>query len=804
MKKLLLSAAALLAIAPAFARTLSPEEALARLSQDANGKHRTVALSSPRLVATGEYDGLTTYYIFSDNKSSMILSASDLAVPVIGYLDNAVTETTPMPSQLVWWLEKCGKAVKNAEDLYERRVSLNGSALTPGNFAGMTVKGKNNGHVRTASRSDISPLLKTTWDQDAPYNNLCPSGTVTGCVATAMAQVMKFHSYPDKGTGTVSVTYGGRKLSMDLDGTTLDWANMLDSYPSSTSGTAAQRTAVATLMKACGYSVDMSYGSAASGGSGAASNGLVPALVDNFKYDVAADYLMHDFYTDEDWDNIVYSELAAGRPVLYGGSGTGGGHQFVCDGYKVSTGTYHFNWGWSGAYDGYFALNALNPAGQGIGGNQDGFNEGQDIVIGVQKPVSGSVRPEAWICVYGGTLTGSASGRNVTLGTSSSQGGFFNMSTAAASFDIGFSLTDASGKTSYYSVYSNSALAVFTGFYTYNCAIPATVADGTYQLAPVYRIAGTSQWKPMKITVTDPQFVTLDIKGNTITVTNHQGPDPDPTVKDWTYSSWKTSTGFVAGEKFDVIVTITNPNEDAQTKTLFAAVLDNEGYLYSDYENYVQTVTLAGGQSKTVTFEGEIIAETPAGEYIVGIIYDNGTELVAESGVRINVESDVVASNVSVSSLSIPSSELTAGESFTATVKAKNTGSAVESLALDMLFCVDDPDDENSVIVKGEAGSKTISVPATGKDRSYTINCTTPADLASGNYYLCACSGNSVLAAIQVTVVNSTGAVDSIIADDDANVTYFDLQGRPVSKENMTPGIYIRKTAEKASKIIVK
>ena len=238
--------------------------------------------------------------------------------------------------------------------------------------------------------TDIAPLVSTTWNQGAPYNNLCPvySGSnrsATGCVATAMAQVMNCHQWPQSATtaipGYTTESYG-IDLTAGLPAVTFDWANMQDSYSSSATGTAAD--AVATLMQYCGYSVEMDYGPE----SGSNTDMVAAALKAYFDYNATTQFVSRSMYTYAKWTALIYHELANGRPVVYGGMSSGGGHEFVCDGYKYENNTdfFHINWGWGGLSDNYFVLSALDPDQQGIGGSSsnDGFHYGQDAVIGIQ------------------------------------------------------------------------------------------------------------------------------------------------------------------------------------------------------------------------------------------------------------------------------------------------------------------------------------------------------------------------------------------------------------------------------------
>jgi hypothetical protein len=228
--------------------------------------------------------------------------------------------------------------------------------------------GRKNVSVSTA----VSPLVQTKWDQSPYYNNLCPydnskgERTVTGCVATAMAQVMNYWEYPKKGTGFHSYNhskYG--TLNANFGSTTYDWANMPNELTSSSS--TVQKNAVATLMYHCGVSVDMDYNVSSEGGSGAyviSSRSPVThcteyALKTYFGYKTSIQGVQKADYTTTNWKNLLKAELDASRPIVYAGFGDGG-HCFVCDGYDNND-YFHFNWGWGGLYDGYFALNALIP-----------------------------------------------------------------------------------------------------------------------------------------------------------------------------------------------------------------------------------------------------------------------------------------------------------------------------------------------------------------------------------------------------------------------------------------------------------
>ena len=233
----------------------------------------------------------------------------------------------------------------------------------------------------------VSPLMTTRWNQDWPYNLLCPTYTisgdvteraVTGCVATAMAQIMNYYKWPERGNG--SHTYNCNvndtdptTLTADFSQSVYEWDLMLDDYNMDSSEESCY--AVAKLMSDAGISIDMNYGDS----SGASESAVLTAITDFFGYSSKRYLLQRDLYSASEWDQLLYDEISAGRPVLYCGytytQGSLGGHAFVFDGVDAR-GYFHVNWGWGGSSDGYFMASALAP---GSGMN---FKYGQDGIFG--------------------------------------------------------------------------------------------------------------------------------------------------------------------------------------------------------------------------------------------------------------------------------------------------------------------------------------------------------------------------------------------------------------------------------------
>lgn len=231
--------------------------------------------------------------------------------------------------------------------------------------------------------SSVNSLVKTTWDQGKPYNKFCPGGNggssrlyPTGCVATALAQIMNYHQYPERGIGDHQYSFkpadgDGRILYANFGETYYDWGNMLDDY--SKAYTDEQADAVATLMLHCGVAVEMGY---TASGSGSYGQEACLGIKKFFGYNKNARLYTRSFYTAESWMQMVYDELSNNRPIYYAGaSESGGGHAFVVDGYDQD-GMVHVNWGWGGSYNGMYDIALLNPPGHM-------YSTQQDMILGM-------------------------------------------------------------------------------------------------------------------------------------------------------------------------------------------------------------------------------------------------------------------------------------------------------------------------------------------------------------------------------------------------------------------------------------
>jgi Leucine-rich repeat (LRR) protein len=340
------------------------------------------------------------YYVFNvtTTKGFVIVSADDNVSPILAYSTESnygMVLKNPMPKQISDWFG--GYARRVAVTIKNNTKATNDVKIKWQQLSSPLPK--SHFQLFGSGTGSVNPLLPTYWDQNSEdggstifYNNQCPydkkfgANVETGCVATAMAQVMRYWKYPTKGTGEhtytpVSYPYLGSQ-TFDFGNTTYQWNLMPDSL--GLSSTQAQINAVGTLIYSCGVAVDMDYGADQVDGSGSQAtnyggyyaNTAQDALVNYFNYDNRLQGLSRSNYTDADWMNILQNELNAKRPVIYTGSGDQGGHCFINDGYDNNN-LFHFNWGWSGYYNGFYDINNMSPG-------SDTFNYGQQAVIGIQ------------------------------------------------------------------------------------------------------------------------------------------------------------------------------------------------------------------------------------------------------------------------------------------------------------------------------------------------------------------------------------------------------------------------------------
>lgn len=427
-------------------------------------------------------DLVTCFYIFNEASGAFVIVAGDdIVQPVLAYSTERSFEPADLPINVAKWLEGYKTEILIALE-YAEQASDETQAAWQSLLSGQGLS------TSVSSERSVNPLVQTTWNQSPYYNAQCPGGSVTGCVATAMAQIMKFWNYPATGSGFHQYNhpqYG--TLSANFGATSYQWASM----PNNVSG---PNSSVATLMYHCGVGVDMQYSPQVSGAwviedhSPGTQNNAEYALKTYFGYQPSLNGVARANYTQTQWINLLRGELDAGRPILHDGFGDGGGHAFVCDGYDDNN-YFHFNWGWAGAYDGYFTVNALNPSGTGTGGGSGGYNSGQEAVIGIQPP-SGSttfdmelydyVSPTSSTLYYGQAFSVTSNIHN--NGTNTFSGDY-----CAAAFDSDNNFVGYIEILSGYNLLPNN---VYTNGLTFSTTGMFSMVPGDYSIGVFYRPTG--------------------------------------------------------------------------------------------------------------------------------------------------------------------------------------------------------------------------------------------------------------------------------------------------------------------------
>lgn len=425
-------------------------------------------------VSETRQNGVLTYYTFAFKSGGFVMVAADDAiVPILGssYQGNFSVESVS-PQAQAWY------------DSYSNQIL----AIVNSNISNAATRPEWERLMENRfekSVLDVNPLLTTTWDQGCYYNTLCPVANAgmgscnhawTGCVATTMAQIMKYHSFPVNGLNSHSYTHATYGLQ------SANFATANFNFSAMPNNVTSNNADVARLMYYAGVAVNMGYGT---DGSGAYSIDVPFAMVNFFNYDPTIGYAEMVNYTATDWKNLLIAELTANRPVYYSGSSTAsGGHAWVCDGYRSSDSKFHFNWGWSGSGNGYYAIGSLNPLG-------NNFNDDNAIVYNI-KPGANQF---SWV-IQNSAFTTASRGIEFVCAV--------DANTAWASAYDG---TNPSGACAEFTVTTD-------GGQTWT---PKVMSNGTgLKSAMVYAVNGSKAWAPMfKVSGNNPQGIYYTSNGGT-------------------------------------------------------------------------------------------------------------------------------------------------------------------------------------------------------------------------------------------------------------------------------------------------
>ena len=457
---------------------------LASRSMNATGLN--IAHRAP-LLGSDAPSGRNAYYVFNlaqAGQGFVIVAGDDRVPAILGFSDQGTFDAADVPPVLQEWLDGYNSQIQ--------AVAAGGAA-----------------EVRTSVGAAIEPMLNVHWGQGSPYNVRFPhiSGSsnahaYTGCVATAMAQVMAYYQYPARPTITIPgyTSSSGNTYAVNmpsLSPVNFAWDEMQDTYYTNDTLSAAA-DAVTTLMLYCSTALKSNFGLTSTG---AYARNVPSTLIDYFGYKDSGRFVRRNNYTTRNWEEIIYAELAAGRPVVYSGNKASGGHAFVCDGYD-GEGRFHINWGWAGKSNGYFLLNLLNPSEEGIGSAAGayGYVYSQGACLGVEPDdgVSGECAEFTFedLTINSSNNTRSASTANFSVTVS---GKFVNNSNVTTQFRQGWGLyKDGELVDVLFIRYTTSPISngETVSVNARPLSFGAGITSGTYRILPIYSVYPDTLYKP--------------------------------------------------------------------------------------------------------------------------------------------------------------------------------------------------------------------------------------------------------------------------------------------------------------------
>ena len=553
------------------------------------------------------------YYVFNAttaDKGYVIVAADDRLPAVLGYSDSGSFDTDDVPPALQEWL-----------DGYAAQVEAIAAGASP--------------EVRTATRAAIEPMLPVRWGQGMPYSVLLPhiSGSsnahaYVGCVAVAMAQVMAYWQYPQRPTTTIPgyTSSSGKTYQVTMPSLSpidFDWESMHDTYYTNDS-TSASCLAVANLML---YSTTAMQSNFAPTTTGGYTRNIPDRLIKYFGYKNSARYIYREDFTTQSWEDIIYSELAAGRPVAYGGNKQSAGHAFVCDGYD-GDGRFHINWGWAGKSNGYFLLNLLNPSDEGIGSAAGayGYVKGQGAAIGLEPDIDGQGGTAAFtfddLSIIRSNTTRSAASSNFSVTVS---GKFVNNTNVTSQFRQGWGLYNMDGELIDVLFIRFSTNALGNGEYisvsNREVNFGAGITSGTYRILPIYSIYPTEDFKPC--IGSDVNYIEVTINGNYSCTINGYGTAG--TTTKYTVNSCTIKGTQNHGKPLTITLNVTNTG----------TTTNNLVYMFVYWELTAMALAdIAPGETGDLTFG--YTPDAAGTKALAFSLYESGTPTLYTKNITIN------------------------------------------------------------------------------------------------------------------------------------------------------------------------
>ena len=644
MKRLLTLLFACVVTVSLSANPVSKENA--RKSAERFLQQKGVQLGSEAACARGgrTATGHQTLYVFNTvgDRGFVIVSGDDCAESILGYTTRGSYDEATLPENFRDWLDQMSAEIEAASKLPKPIANEGEIVLAP---------------QKVNIHAAVQPLIITTWNQgntDNVYNAHLPlvSGQYpcTGCVATAGAQVMYYYRWPE---GPTQVVPGytlersqGADTSADLPSITFQWDKMKTSYSrrQETDPLTEAEGAVADLMLYCGYAAKMNYGL---GGSSASTSTLAKGMCEYFDYNPDTWQTVDRVnYSVVEWDELVYNELANGRPIIYSGSSLRGGHAFICDGYD-GAGMYHFNWGWGGSYNGFFKLQATNPYGK-----QDitdvGYIDDNYCVIGLQPnswPVTTTPDPSAddeWdVIEVDGIVTRIY---QYEIDNTSLMIAFWNATETDAGFGFGLGELFEDGTITVIDTqYESQEDNILGSHYIRSLYFDVSscgLSEGRHKIVPLNKLKGEPEWKMCNPTDT---YFEVVVSGGSYTIIAHP-------IEDLQISDLDLATPGAPGNYQKARFTVTN-NGDNIEKTLYLYVGTEEDMgKYSGSKSF----KIASGNTKTFT---TYIGALDAGTYTLYLTADYGSSNYLAKK-QITIEQDLRATSFDIPGVKFKNSEL--------------------------------------------------------------------------------------------------------------------------------------------------
>lgn len=574
--------------------------------------------AAAQMAKGGKVNATTpSYYVCNIEKGGfVVVSGDDRFKEVLGYsTDGTFTSYDELPDGLQYWLSFLSNEMAAALDAGYERSSVATSMA--------------NADVQQS----VEPLLATKWNQTAPYNNKIGS-YMTGCVATGMAQVMKYWSYPEHGIGSHKGAYSPN-YSADFANTTYDWKNMLNEYGTGWESP-EEIDAVATLMLHCGVSVDMQWSTSSSAAVSVASG---YALSHYFGYNKNIYAENRDFISLGQWKALLIDQLQTGHPICYSGmgevKGQRMGHYFICDGYDATNGKFHFNWGWSGLYDGYYEITSLEPGTGGAGAGAGSYNLDQQILVNVQPQETGY----AVAHFDAKSVSMSAIGMAATVMVENIE----NNCTNNYKGTIGLAVYNADGTLNKYipcEDFPMSGLSIgskLTYEYKYNVNLSG-IADGTYTVCSATQLEGIDGLSPIRAIYTNPTYFTMEIKSGSSATFNPQSIKVDLAVESIEIASDAANNVY---HNTPALFKVKVKNNSAQDFNDEVGINISAGR--GSTQNITAPASIAASETKTINVYGRVTL-SPKDNVTAKACYGiDGGYTTFGNGVTINIKAEDTA-----------------------------------------------------------------------------------------------------------------------------------------------------------------